>query len=158
MFQEEFPVPEDWAKRAWVDDARYQEMYDQSIKDPDAFWGDQGKRIDWITPYTRVNNVSYDASNLHVKWYEDGVLNASVNCLDRHLAKRGDQTAIIWEGDDPADDATISYKDLHARVCKLANGMKELGVAKGDRVTIYLPMIPEIAVAMLACARIGAVH
>ncbi len=158
MFQEEFPVPEDWAKRAWVDDARYQEMYDQSIKDPDAFWGDQGKRIDWITPYTRVKNVSYDASNLHVKWYEDGVLNASVNCLDRHLAKRGDHTAIIWEGDDPADDATISYKDLHARVCKLANGMKELGVAKGDRVTIYLPMIPEIAVAMLACARIGAVH
>ena len=92
MFQEEFPVPEDWAKRAWVDDARYQEMYDQSIKDPDAFWGDQGKRIDWITPYTRVKNVSYDASNLHVKWYEDGVLNASVNCLARHLAKRGAQT------------------------------------------------------------------
>jgi acetyl-CoA synthetase len=158
MFREEFPVPDEWAKRAWVDEAKYQEMYEKSISDPEAFWGEHGKRIDWIEPYSRVKNVSYDAANLHVKWYEDGVLNASVNCLDRHLAKRGDQTAIIWEGDDPADDATITYKDLYTRVCKLANGMKELGVAKGDRVTIYLPMIPEIAVAMLACARIGAVH
>ncbi len=158
MFREEFPVPDEWAKRAWVDEVKYQEMYEKSISDPEAFWGEHGKRIDWIEPYSRVKNVSYDAANLHVKWYEDGVLNASVNCLDRHLAKRGDQTAIIWEGDDPADDATITYKDLYTRVCKLANGMKELGVAKGDRVTIYLPMIPEIAVAMLACARIGAVH
>ncbi|MBT5572627.1 MAG: acetate--CoA ligase [Alphaproteobacteria bacterium] len=158
MSHEIYPVPEEWASRAWADNAKYLEMYDHSIQDPDGFWGEHGKRLDWMQPYTKVKNVSYDASDLHVKWYEDGVLNASANCLDRHLAKRGDQTAIIWEGDDPKDDAKITYKDLYARVCKLANGMKELGVAKGDRVTIYLPMIPEIAVAMLACARIGAVH
>jgi acetyl-CoA synthetase len=133
-------------------------MYNQSIQDPNGFWDEHGKRLDWMQPYTKVKNVSYNAADLHVKWYEDGVLNASANCLDRHLQTRGNQVAIIWEGDDPKDDAKITYKDLHARVCRFANGMKELGVAKGDRVTIYLPMIPEIAVAMLACARIGAVH
>jgi acetyl-CoA synthetase len=158
MSQETYPVPEAWATRAWADNAKYLEMYDHSIKDPNGFWGEHGKRLDWMTPFTKVKNVSYDADDLHVKWYEDGVLNASANCLDRHLATRGDQVAIIWEGDDPKDDAKITYKDLHARVCRMANGMKQLGVAKGDRITIYLPMIPEIAVAMLACARIGAVH
>ena len=158
MSLEIYPVPEAWATRAWADNAKYLEMYDHSIKDPNGFWGEHGKRLDWMTPFTKVKNVSYDADDLHVKWYEDGVLNASANCLDRHLATRGDQVAIIWEGDDPKDDAKITYKDLHARVCRMANGMKQLGVAKGDRITIYLPMIPEIAVAMLACARIGAVH
>jgi len=158
MFREKFPVPDDWAKRAWADEAKYDEMYQRSIEDPEGFWGEHGKRLDWIEPYTKVKDVSYDASNLHVKWYQDGVLNASANCLDRHLAQRGDQVAIIWEGDDPKDDAKITYRQLHEKVCKLANGMKELGVQKGDRVTIYLPMIPEIAVAMLACARVGAVH
>ena len=158
MSLEIYPVPEAWATRAWADNAKYLEMYDHSIKDPNGFWGEHGKRLDWMTAFTKVKNVSYDADDLHVKWYEDGVLNASANCLDRHLATRGDQVAIIWEGDDPKDDAKITYKDLHARVCRMANGMKQLGVAKGDRITIYLPMIPEIAVAMLACARIGAVH
>jgi acetyl-CoA synthetase len=158
MFRETFPVPDDWAKRAWADQAKYDEMYQRSIEDPEEFWGEHGKRLDWIEPYTKVKDVSYDASNLHVQWYQDGVLNASANCLDRHLAQRGDQVAIIWEGDDPGDDDKITYKQLHEKVCKLANGMKELGIQKGDRVTIYLPMIPEIAVAMLACARVGAVH
>ncbi|MEK9708086.1 MAG: acetate--CoA ligase, partial [Alphaproteobacteria bacterium] len=158
MFRETFPVPDDWAKRAWADEAKYDEMYQRSIEDPEGFWGEHGKRLDWIEPYTKVKDVSYDASNLHVQWYQDGVLNASANCLDRHLAQRGDQVAIIWEGDDPGDDDKITYKQLHEKVCKLANGMKELGIQKGDRVTIYLPMIPEIAVAMLACARVGAVH
>ena len=158
MFREKFPVPDEWANRAWADDAKYQEMYKRSIDDPDGFWGDEGKRLDWIKPYTQVRDVSWDASDLHIKWYYDGVLNASANCLDRHLATRGDQTAIIWEGDDPKDDAKITYNDLYERVCKFANGLKSLGVKKGDRVTIYLPMIPEIAVAMLACARVGAVH
>ncbi|MGE0254590.1 MAG: acetate--CoA ligase [Alphaproteobacteria bacterium] len=153
-----FAVPEAWAKRAWVDDAGYRAMYERSIKDPVAFWGEQGKRIDWMKPYTQVKDVSWDEHDLHVRWFLDGTLNASVNCLDRHLAKRGDQTAIIWEGDDPAESSTLTYRELHRRVCRLANGLKSLGVRKGDRVTIYLPMIPEIAVAMLACARIGAVH
>ena len=158
MFREKFPVPEEWAKRAWVDDAKYQAMYQQSIDDPEDFWGEQGKRLDWIKPYTKVKDTSFDADDLHVRWYYDGILNASANCLDRHLEKRGDQVAIIWEGDDPADDDKITYRDLHERVCRFANGLRSLGVKKGDRVTIYLPMIPEIAIAMLACARIGAIH
>jgi acetyl-CoA synthetase len=158
MFREEFPVPDEWANRAWADDAKYQEMYQRSIDDPEGFWGDEGKRLDWIKPYTQIRDVSWDTSDVHVRWYYDGVLNASANCLDRHLATRGDQTAIIWEGDDPKDDAKITYNDLYARVCKFSNGLKSLGVKKGDRVTIYLPMIPEIATAMLACARVGAVH
>ena len=158
MFREKFPVPEEWAKRAWVDDAKYQAMYQQSIDDPEDFWGEQGKRLDWIKPYTKVKDTSFDADDLHVRWYYDGILNASANCLDRHLDKRGDHVAIIWEGDDPADDDKITYRDLHERVCRFANGLRSLGVKKGDRVTIYLPMIPEIAIAMLACARIGAIH
>ncbi len=152
------PVTEEWAKRAWVDEAQYQAMYKQSVEDPEAFWGEQGKRLDWITPYTKVKNTSYDHSNVSIKWFEDGVLNVAANCIDRHLATRGDQTAIIWEGDDPNDDAKITYRELHDKVCRLANAMKAEGVKKGDRVTIYMPMIPEAAYAMLACARIGAVH
>ena len=153
-----FPVPAAWAERAWADDAKYQDMYRQSIEDPVAFWGEQGKRLDWSTPYTKVRDVSYAADDLHIKWYEDGTLNASYNCLDRHIAKRGDQVAVIWEGDDPADDKKFTYRQLLAQVCKFANGLKSLGVKQGDRVTIYLSMVPEIVVAMLACARIGAVH
>ncbi|MBO6784469.1 MAG: AMP-binding protein, partial [Alphaproteobacteria bacterium] len=133
MSSDTYPVPDEWAKRAWADNDRYLEMYDRSVSDPEAFWEEHGKRIDWIEPYTRVKDVSYDASDLHIRWYHDGVLNASANCLDRHLASRGDQVAIIWEGDDPKDDAKFTYKQLHEKVCKLANGMKELGVEKGDR-------------------------
>jgi acetyl-CoA synthetase len=132
-------------------------MYRRSIEDPEGFWGEEGKRIDWLKPYTKVKDVSY-SGDVHIRWFEDGTLNASANCLDRHLASRGDQTAIIWEGDDPAEDKRLSYRQLHAQVCRLANGLKSIGAKKGDRVTIYLPMIPEAAIAMLACARIGAVH
>ncbi|MBF0335763.1 MAG: acetate--CoA ligase [Alphaproteobacteria bacterium] len=152
-----FPVPAEVAKSAWVDEKKYVEMYDRSVKDPEGFWGEHGKRIDWIKPYTKVKDTSF-SGDVHIRWYHDGTLNASVNCLDRHLATRGDQTAIIWEGDSPDESAHITYRDLHERVCRLSNAMESMGVKKGDRVTIYLPMIPEAAVAMLACARIGAVH
>jgi len=151
-------IPPAWAKRAFVDEARYKKMYEASIRDPNAFWGEQGKRIDWIKPYTKVKNTSFAPDNVSIKWYEDGTLNVAYNCVDRHLAKRGDQVAIIWEGDDPKQDKTITYRQLHAEVCRFANVLKRQGVKKGDRVTIYLPMIPEAAYAMLACARIGAVH
>ena len=157
MADDVIPVSPDWAKRAWIDSAKYKAMYDRSVKDPEGFWGEQGKRIDWIKPFTKVKDTSF-TGQVHVRWYYDGTLNASANCLDRHLAKRGDQTAIIWEGDDPKDSKNITYRELHAEVCKFANVLKAQGVKKGDRVTIYLPMIPEAAVAMLACARIGAVH
>jgi len=153
-----FPVPAEWAKKAWVDNAKYLAMYEASIKNPEAFWGEQGKRIDWIRPYTKVKDVSFDAKDFRIRWYEDGTLNASVNCIDRHLAKRGDQVAIIWEGDEPTDDKRITYRQLHDEVCRFANVLKSRGVKKGDRVTIYMPMIPEATYAMLACTRIGAVH
>jgi len=152
------PVPADWAQNALVDEAKYNEMYAQSIDDPEAFWGEQGKRIDWIKPYTQVKDVSYAREDLHIRWYQDGTLNASVNCLDRHLATRGDQTAIIWEGDDPNDSKSLTYRELYEEVCRFSNVLKANGAKKGDRITIYLPMIPQIAVAVLACARIGAVH
>ena len=152
-----FPVPPVLAKSAWIDAETYEKMYAESIKNPDKFWGDRGKRLDWIKPYTKVKNTTF-SGNVSIKWYEDGKLNASANCLDRHLQARSNQTAIIWEGDDPKQDARITYKELHRQVCKLANVMKSHGVQKGDRVTIYMPMIPEAAYAMLACARIGAVH
>ncbi|MGE0734892.1 MAG: acetate--CoA ligase [Alphaproteobacteria bacterium] len=158
MSNELFPVPTEWAKRAWVDNAKYQQLYDRSVNDPEGFWREQAKRIDWMTPPTRIKNVSYDANNLSIKWYEDGILNASVNCLDRHLAKRGDQTAILWEGDNPNDSKHVTYRQLHEQVCRLANGLKSLGAKKGDRITIYMPMVPEAAAAMLACTRIGAIH
>jgi len=153
-----FPVPEAIAKSAWVDGAKYERMYKQSVEDPEGFWAEQARRIDWIKPFTKVKDVSFRAPDVHIKWFHDGTLNASYNCLDRHLAKRGSQTAILWEADDPNKSEAITYKDLHERVCRLGNAMKALGIKKGDIVTIYLPMIPEAAVAMLACARIGAVH
>jgi acetyl-CoA synthetase len=152
------PVPEDFAARARIGKADYESMYAESVKDPEGFWSKIGKRLDWTRPYTKIKDVSYDAKNLHIRWYHDGELNLSANCLDRHLDKRGDKTAILWEGDDPGESKAISYRQLHAEVCKAANMLKSLGVEKGDRITIYMPMIPEAAVAMLACARIGAVH
>ena len=153
-----YDVPADWRKRAFIDDAKYQEMYARSIKDPNGFWAEQAKRIDWIKPFSKVKNTSFDPHNVSIKWFEDGTLNVAYNCVDRHLAKRGDQTAILWEGDDPKDDKKLTYKQLHAEVCRFANVLKARGVKKGDRVTIYMPMIPEAAISMLACARIGAVH
>jgi acetyl-CoA synthetase len=158
MSDEIFPVSPDWAARAYVGEAAYRAMYSASIADPAAFWGEHGKRIDWVKPYTKVKDVSYDAADLHIRWYEDGVTNVAANCIDRHLAAHADRVAIIWEGDDPADSRRITYRELHAEVCRFANVLKAQGVKKGDRVTIYLPMIPEAAYAMLACARIGAVH
>ncbi len=140
-----------------LSEADYFRMYEDSLAGPDKFWGEHGKRIDWIKPYTKVSNASFKGE-LSIRWYEDGTLNASYNCVDRHLAKRGDQTAILWEGDDPGEDKRVTYRELHESVCRLANALKAQGVKKGDRVTIYLPMIPEAAVAMLACARIGAIH
>ena len=159
MSDELIAVSPDWAKRAWVDDAKYKSMYEASVKDPVKFWGEHGKRVDWIKPYSpgAVRDVDYNGQ-VRIRWFHDGVLNVSANCIDRHLAKRGDQTAIIWEGDDPSRSKHITYRELHAEVCRMANALKELGVKKGDRVTIYLPMIPEAAYAMLACARIGAIH
>ena len=153
-----YDVPADWQKRAYADDAKYEEMYAASVKDPAAFWGEQAKRITWTKPFTKVKNTSFDPHNVSIKWFEDGTLNACYNCVDRHLDKRGDQTALLWEGDDPNDDKKLSYKELHAEVSRFANVLKARGVKKGDRVTIYMPMILEAAVAMLACARIGAIH
>ena len=143
-----------------VDAAGYTQMYAASVSEPDAFWGEHGQRIDWIKPFTKVKNTSFEPGNIDIRWFEDGTLNASANCIDRHLATRGDQTAIIWEPDDTSkqDPLHITYNDLHRSVSKMANVLKDLGVSKGDRVIIYLPMIPEAAYAMLACARIGAIH
>jgi acetyl-CoA synthetase len=152
-----YPVPAEVAERAIIDNDGYLKMYQASVDDPEAFWGEHGKRIDWIKPYSQVKDVDY-ANKVHIKWFHDGTLNASANCIDRHLATRGDQTAIIWEGDDPNDSKTITYKQLHEEVCRLANAMKARGISKGDVVTIYMPMIPEAAYAMLACTRIGAIH
>jgi len=153
-----FPVPADWTNRAGIDAARYADMYRRSIEDPEAFWREEAKRIDWMTPFTEVSDVNWDKNDLHIRWFADGTLNASVNCIDRHLPERAHDTAIIWEGDDPTVDAHITYAQLHDHVGRFANGLKSIGVRKGDRVTIYMPMIPEAAYAMLACARIGAVH
>ncbi len=152
------PVPPDWARRAYIDDVGYRAMHASASADPEAFWGVHGQRLDWIKPYTKVKDTSFNEADFHIRWYEDGVLNASVNCLDRHLEQRGDSVAIIWEGDDPEDSLQITYRELHAEVCRFANVLKARGVKRGDRVTIYMPMIPEAACAMLACARIGAVH
>jgi len=152
-----FPVAPSVAERAWIDEAKYFRMYEESLKDPDRFWGEHGKRLHWVKPYTKVKNASFSGS-VSIKWFEDGTLNAAHNCVDRHLATRADQTAILWEGDSPSEHRHVSYAELHDSVSRLANVLKARGVKKGDRVTIYLPMIPESAVAMLACARIGAVH
>jgi len=158
MSEKVYDVPADWAKTAWVDEAKYEAMYAQSVKDPNGFWGEHGKRIDWFTPFTKVKNVSFDSHDVSIKWFEDGVTNVAYNCIDRHLPTRADQTAIIWEGDDPSKSKHITYAELAHHVGKFANVLKWHGVKKGDRVTIYLPMIPEAAYAMLACARIGAIH
>ena len=153
-----YPVPEATRKRALIDKARYEEMYAKSIEDNEAFWAEQAQRIDWIKPFTKVKDVSFAKDDLHIRWYEDGTLNVCYNCVDRHLEKKGDDVAIIWEGDDPANDLKITYRELHERVSKFANALKAIGAKRGDRVTIYMPMIPEAAISMLACARIGAVH
>ena len=158
MSEKVYPVTPEWSKRAHIDNARYLEMYAASIKDPVKFWGEEGKRIDWIKPYTQVKNTSYAPGNVHIEWYGDGTTNISMNCIDRHLPKRANQTAIIWEGDDPKDSRHITYQELHDEVCRFANVLKSHGVKKGDTVTIYMPMVPEAAFAMLACTRIGAVH
>jgi len=158
MLHKLYEVTADWADRAFVDDAKYHAMYAASIRDPDAFWGEHGKRIHWLKPYTRVRNCSYAPGAVSIKWFEDGITNAAYNCVDRHVASRGDQVAIIWEGDDPSESRHITYRELHDEVCRFANVLRNRGVEKGDRVTIYMPMIPETAFAMLACARLGAIH
>lgn len=158
MSEKQYPVPEQWANSAKINYEHYSAMYQASVSDPNKFWDVHGQRLDWIQPYTKVKNTSFEYPDISIKWYEDGTLNVSANCIDRHLDKRGNQTAIIWEGDDPSVDAHITYKELHEHVCRLANAMKTQGVKKGDRVTIYMPMILEASYAMLACARIGAVH
>ncbi|WP_421725883.1 acetate--CoA ligase [Bauldia sp.] len=153
------PVPAEWAAKAYVDRAKYDAMYRQSVEDPDTFWGEQAKRLDWIKPFTIVKNTSFEVPDVSIKWFEDGVLNVSANCVDRHLQTRGDQTAILWEPDNPdTPSLKITFRELHEHVCRLANVLKSYGVKKGDRVTIYMPMIPEVAYAMLACTRIGAIH
>lgn len=158
MSDKVYPVPAEWENRAFVNDAKYKELYAKSVSDPEGFWAEHGKRIDWIKPFTKVKHTSYDPHNVQIKWFEDGTTNVSLNCIDRHLAKRGDQVAIIWEGDNPDESKKITYKQLHEEVSRFANVLKAKGVSKGDTVTIYLPMIPEAAYAMLACARIGAIH
>ena len=158
MSDQIYPVSQAWQERAHINPAKYKEMYAASIGDPEKFWAEHGRRIDWFKPYTKAKHTSYDSHNVSIKWFEDGLTNVAYNCIDRHLAKRGNQTAIIWEGDDPSESKHITYNDLHNHVAKFANVLKDHGVKSGDRVTIYLPMIPEAAYAMLACARIGAVH
>src|SRR5690242_8740289 len=158
MADKVYAVPAEWAKRAYVDEAKYREMYARSIANPDQFWGAEAKRLDWIKPFSKVKNTSYDPRRVSIKWFEDGTLNVAYNCVDRHLSKRADQVAVIWEGDDPKQDKKITYRQLHAEVCRFANVLKARGVKKGDRITIYMPMIPEACFAMLACARIGAIH
>ncbi|MBP08698.1 MAG: acetate--CoA ligase [Marinovum sp.] len=158
MSEKRFPPSSAFAANAHINATKYAEMYATSIADPDAFWHEHGKRIDWIKPFSITKNVSYAHPDVSIKWFEDGVLNVSANCIDRHLETRGEQTAIIWEGDNPEDSKHVTYREMHTQVCKMANVYKNLGVSKGDRVVLYMPMIPEAAYAMLACARIGAVH
>ena len=153
-----FRVPKKWSNSAYVNKNQYEKKYKLSIKDNEGFWKKEGKRIDWIKPYTKIKDIKYSKTDVRIKWYYDGILNASANCIDRHLGDKQNKTAIIWVGDDPNDSKLISYKQLHENVCKAANGLKEIGIKKGDRVTIYLTMIPELAYVMLACARIGAIH
>jgi acetyl-CoA synthetase len=152
------PVPAEWAERAYVDAAGYAEKYRRSVEEPEAFWREEAARLDWIKPWTRLSQCSFDEADFGIEWFADGTLNVAANCLDRHLAERGDTVAIIWEGDDPAQQRKLTYRELHEEVCRFANALKARGAKRGDRVTIYLPMIPEAAIAMLACARIGAIH
>ncbi|MEO0467615.1 MAG: AMP-binding protein, partial [Pseudomonadota bacterium] len=153
-----YPVPETFARTANLTPEKYEEMYAASIADPEAFWAEHGQRLDWFKPYTKAKEASFELRDFGIKWFADGELNVSYNCIDRHLETRGDKTALIWEGDEPTDDAKVTYKELHVAVCRFANVLKELGIKKGDRVTIYMPMILEAAYAMLACTRIGAIH
>ena len=153
-----YPVKAGFKEKSYLNESQYFEMYQRSIEDNESFWAEQGARIDWIKPFTQVKDVSYAKDDLHINWYHDGTLNVAANCIDRHLADKADQTAIIWEGDDPSVSKNITYQELHDEVCRFSNVLKKLGVVKGDRVTLYMPMIPEAAYAMLACARIGAVH
>ena len=152
------PVPAEWAQRAYVDAGSYAEKYRRALAEPEAFWREESARLDWIKPWTQLSKASFAEADFGIEWFADGTLNVAANCLDRHLATRGDTVAIIWEGDDPAQQRRITYRELHEEVCRLANALKALGARRGDRITIYLPMIPEAAVAMLACARIGAIH
>jgi acetyl-CoA synthetase len=158
MTEKVYDVPADWTRRAYVDEAKYREMYDRSQRDPEGFWREHGNRIDWFKPFTRVKNTSFGPGDVSIRWFEDGATNVAYNCVDRHLDKRGDQVAIIFEGDDPNDSRNITYRELHREVSRFANVLRNRGVNKGDRVTLYLPMIPEAAYAMLACARLGAIH
>ena len=158
MQEKIYDVPAEWSRRAYLDDAGYRAKYEASIKDPNAFWAEEAKRIHWFEPPTVIKNTSFGPGNVSIRWFEDGITNVAYNCVDRHLDTRGDQVAIIWEGDDPSESKHITYRELHAEVCRMANIMRNRGVSKGDRVTIYLPMIPEAAYAMLACARLGAIH
>jgi len=153
-----YPVSSDAKARALVDESAYDELYARSVNDNEGFWAEQAKRVEWIKPFSKIKDVSFAKDDLHIRWYYDGTLNACFNCVDRHLENKADDVAIIWEGDDPSRDLKITYRELHERVCRFANSLKSLGAKKGDRITIYMPMIPEAAVAMLACARIGAVH
>jgi len=159
MTQAVYPVPDEWAEKALIDASRYEAMYRESVEDPESFWRREAKRIDWMKPFTKVRETSFNRADFGIRWFADGSLNLSANCLDRHLAERGDAVAIIWEPDDPSEPGRkITYRELHEMVCRFANVLKANGAARGDRVTIYMPMIPEAAVAMLACARIGAIH
>ncbi len=157
MQVEVYPVRPEWAERAWINKAKYEEMYRRSVEDPEGFWAEMADVVDWYRKPTKIKDVSY-RGDVHIRWYEDGQLNVCYNCVDRHLETRGDQVAIIWEADDPAKDREITYRELHEQVCRYANVLRQMGVSRGDRVTIYLPMIPEVAYTMLACARIGAIH
>jgi len=158
MSEKIYDVPPEWKKRAYIDADKYKEMYARSLKDPNGFWAEEAKRLHWYRAPSKIKNSTFGPGNVSIKWFEDGVLNAAYNCIDRHLPKRANQTAIIWEGDDPKESKRITYRELHDEVCRLANILRNRNVEKGDRVTIYLPMIPEIAYAVLACARIGAIH
>ncbi|MBG9991946.1 MULTISPECIES: acetate--CoA ligase [unclassified Pseudoalteromonas] len=158
MSQSIYPVPAHIKDATLVDKNKYNTLYKQSIDDPESFWREHGKRLDWSTPYTKVKNTSFDKGHINIKWYEDGYLNASYNCIDRHLKTKADKTALIWEGDSPSQSENITYQQLHDEVAKFANGLKKLGVQKGDRVAIYMPMTPQAVYAMQACARIGAIH
>jgi acetyl-CoA synthetase len=158
MSQNTYPVPEHAKQGSHLTPEEYQRLYSQSVEQPDVFWAEQAKSLDWFTFPKKIKNTSFDSHNLSIKWFEDGELNVSYNCIDRHLAKRGNVTAFIWEGDDPHSHDIITYQRLHDEVAKIANGLRKLGVAKGDRVAIYMPMVPQAAYAMLACARIGAIH
>jgi acetyl-CoA synthetase len=153
-----YEIPADWATRAFINSAKYRAMYGRSLADPNGFWADEAQRVHWFRPFTKVKNTSFDPHHVSIKWFEDGTTNAAYNCIDRHLAERADQVAIIWEGDDPKDSKKITYRELHDQVCRMANVLRNRNVEKGYRVTIYLPMIPEAAYAILACARIGAIH